>query len=122
MEKSFFFFNGYDYSVQTDMNGSSHPKHENRIPVFVLVRRVNSSTVYFQGKTYFMRYYCPPSSQPCPVGGGGACDAQVFPVHKNAGNICTGNTTLSQPGRPSGGAEPLERQVIHNDFNRADKP
>jgi hypothetical protein len=33
--------------------------------------------------------------------------------------LYTGNTTLSQTGRPSGGAEPLERQVIFNDFYRA---
>jgi len=66
-----------------------------------------------------MRYCYPPCANPAPVGGGGACDASVLPVQKNPVFLCTGNTTLSQPGRPSGGAEPLERQAILNNFYRA---
>jgi hypothetical protein len=35
--------------------------------------------------------------------------------------LCTGNTALSHVGRLSGGAKPMEREVIQNDFTRAEK-
>jgi hypothetical protein len=68
-------------------------------------------------ETYF-RKRSPPLRQPCPVGGGGAYDASGLPV-KNSAFLGTDNTALSQPGRLSGGAKPLERHVIPNDFYRA---
>jgi hypothetical protein len=58
----------------------------------------------------------PLRASPAPIGGGGACDASVLPVQKFSVFLCTGNTTLSQPGRPSGGARPLERQMMLDDF------
>jgi hypothetical protein len=36
----------------------------------------------FLWETSFMRYYRPPLRQPCPAGGGGACDASELPAHK----------------------------------------
>jgi hypothetical protein len=40
---------------------------------------------------------------------------------KNSLILGSGNTTLSQPGRLSGGVKPLERQIPVNDFYRAGK-
>jgi hypothetical protein len=40
-----------------------------------------------------------------PLGAHGACDSSVLPVY-----LILSNTTLSQPGRYSGGAKPLESQ------------
>ena len=54
-----------------------------------------------------------------PLGAGAHYDASVFPIQKFSAILCTGNTALSQLGRLSGGAEPLERQIILNDFYRA---
>jgi hypothetical protein len=52
-----------------------------------------------------------PLRQPCPHWGGGAYDAPELHIQKFSTLLCTGNTELSQLGRLSGGAEPLERQV-----------
>ena len=46
-----------------------------------------------------------------PEGAGGTYDTSELIGEKFPAVLYTGNTTLSQPGRPSGGAEPLERQV-----------
>jgi hypothetical protein len=41
-------------------------------------------------------------------------------LHENFLFLYTGNTALSHLGRLSGGAKPLEREVILNDFYRAE--
>jgi hypothetical protein len=49
----------------------------------------------------------PSSASPAPFGGGGTCDSSVEAVY-----LIRGYTTPSQPGRHSGGAEPLERPAF----------
>jgi hypothetical protein len=44
-----------------------------------------------------------------PLGGVGAYDPSELPVQIFSAFLRTGNTSLSQPGRLSGGAKPLER-------------
>jgi hypothetical protein len=63
----------------------------------------------FHGNIHFIRYDCPSCANTAHVRG--ACESSEIPVQKFSAFLCTGNRELSQTGRFSGGAEPLERQV-----------
>jgi hypothetical protein len=70
---------------------------------------------------FFSSRIFPAGTSGSPTGGGGAYDASELPVQKFFALLCAGNTELSQLGRLSGGAEPLERLCARNEFARVKK-
>jgi hypothetical protein len=64
------------------------------------------------GEIFFSIDDRPPLRQPCPIGGGGACDAPLLPEPEISPRLRTGTTAQSHPGNATA-AEPRER---HNYF------
>jgi hypothetical protein len=65
------------------------------------------------GENLFMCFGCPLCASPAPVGGSIAHAMPLNYLYRNSLSFCVQVIReLSQPGRLSGGAKPLERRVI----------